>query len=144
MWTNDYVRIPFEDCGRTREGADCWGLVCIVFKEKRNIILPAMNDYKDAKDKVTISSMINAKPSNQWIEVKKGEEEPFDIPVFKMAGYPMHVGLVVKRGVMLHCERGTGTTVVDYNREQQWFRRLVGFYRYAEHTDSTAPLQSSA
>jgi cell wall-associated NlpC family hydrolase len=143
MNTNNYIRIPFLDCGRTIKGADCWGLVRIIYLQELNIELPLMNEYDDCQDKLVIPSLLENKP-NVWTPVKSGDEKAFDVPVFKMGGYPMHVGLVVNKGLMIHCERGSGTTLVRYNKEHQWFRRLIGFYRYAQCSDITTSIQPSA
>lgn len=131
MWVNEYVRIPFLDNGRTKEGVDCWGLVRLIYQERLGIELPVLNLYDNTRDKEKISHLIEEK-SKEWIPVEKGDEKPYDVLVFKLAGQPMHVGLVVKKGLMLHCERGSGTVPVFYNEEHQWFRRLVGIYRNAQ------------
>lgn len=137
MDTNKYIRIPFKDHGRTREGADCWGLTRIIFQEERGIDLPSMLGYSDTKDKVTISEMIR---SNwiAWDLIPRGQEKEFDIAVFRILGHPMHVGVVVKRGLMIHCERGSNTYLTNYYKEHQWDKRLEGFFRYANRP-SIAP-----
>lgn len=130
MNTDDYIRIPFMDHGRTRDGADCWGLACIIFAEQLGIELPALTGYSDTKDRHKISDIIQSE-SISWGFFKAGEEKPFDIAVFRMLGMPMHVGVVVKHGLMIHCERGSGVYLTHYYKEHQWDRRLEGFFRYA-------------
>jgi len=47
-WLNDYVGLPYKLNGRDRLGLDCWGLLCLVWREQRGIELPdfrAPNDY---------------------------------------------------------------------------------------------------
>lgn len=141
MWTNDYIKIPFKECGRDRNGADCWGLARIIYKERLNIDLPNLLEYNDTDDRSTIASLYGAE-STKWISVPKGQETEYDIAVFRMLGFPTHIGIVYKTGRMIHCERGSGTYITDYNDSRQWFRRLVGFYRYAAGSDIPTPLQS--
>lgn len=142
MNTDDYIRIPFKDHGRTREGADCWGLACIIFAEERGIELPALTDYENTKDKAKISEIIKGE-SISWEMIGPVREKAFDIAVFRMLGQPMHVGVVVKPGLMIHCERGSGVYLTEYYKENQWDRRLEGFFRYAAGAGITSTIPPS-
>lgn len=142
MWTNDYIRIPFKERGRERSGADCWGLARIIFSEQLGIDLPALVGYADTKDRAHISEIIKTEAIT-WEFLKSGSEKAFDIAVFKMLGQPMHVGVVVEPGLMIHCERGSGVYLTHYNKENQWYRRLEGFFRYAKCANITAAFPSS-
>lgn len=130
-WTNDYIRIPFKDCGRDRFGADCWGLARIIYQEKLGVDLPSLLFYRDTVDRGTIAGLYeNEESTGNWIKIPKGEEKPFDVIVLKILGFPMHIGVVFSKGFMIHCLKGCGTVVVDYNSDT-WNKRIVGFYRYA-------------
>ena len=56
MWTDDYIEIPFLPDGRDRNGCDCWGLVCLVYREKLGIELP---EYKGVFEAQTIAQLKN-------------------------------------------------------------------------------------
>lgn len=142
MNTDDYIRIPFEDHGRTRDGADCWGLTCIIYAEQLGIELPSLTGYSDTKDRFRISDIIKSE-SSSWEFIKIGEEKPFDVAVFRMLGMPMHVGVVVEHGLMIHSERGSGVYITRYYKENQWDRRLEGFFRYARSPNITATIPLS-
>jgi len=131
MWTDSYFHVPFMQHGRTRNGVDCWGLVCLVFAEKLKISLPLLTDYKHIKDDESITEIIK-KESENWAVVSLGEEKPFDVAIFKMMGVPTHVGLVVGENKVLHAEENKGVHVNNYKREQFWKRSLTGFYRHAK------------
>lgn len=130
MWCNDYIKVPFAEHGRTREGCDCWGLTRLIYKEQLGIDLPVLLDYKNTKDGKSIAELYEVE-HRDWLEIPIGQEQPFDVLVFKMMGLPTHVAVVVQKDLMIHSEKGCGTHISEYNREKQWKTRLVGVYRYA-------------
>lgn len=142
MWVNEYIRIPFKERGRERDGVDCWGLARLIYRDRLNIDLPSLSEYEHTKDKVKISDIIRSE-SHMWEHVVKDEEKPYDIAVFRMLGQPMHVSIVVEPGLMIHCERGSGVYLTYYYTEQQWDRRLEGFFRHAKCSGITSTVSSS-
>ena len=144
-WTNDFIRVPFKEKGRSRAGADCWGMAGLIYHERRNIILPTLDSYESIKDRVTMAHIIENECKN-WIHIDKdsGLEQEYDIAVFNMVGLPMHVGVVVRPNTMIHCQRKIGTTLEDYRGpgdRMQWEKRLEGFYRYAASTSETSAIR---
>lgn len=131
MWSNKYISIPFADHGRSKQGADCWGLARIIYKEELGIDLPTLLDYENIKDGKSIAQLYE-KEHIDWQEVKIGDEQPYDILVFKILGFPTHIGIVIDKGVMIHCEYGIGTHVSEYYKDFSWNKRLVGVYRYGK------------
>ena len=128
MWTDDYISIPFADHGRSRKGCDCWGLARVIYKEKFNIDLPLLLEYNDIKDVRHITKLYETE-CQEWVEMPIGEEQPFDILVFKILGSPCHIAIVVEKGLMIHCEKGIGTHISEYYKDKQWCLRLTGVYR---------------
>ena len=133
-WANDYIRVPFLDLGRTSQGADCWGLIKLIYQEQLSIELPSLLEYEDTMDRVTISDIVG-REKNKWEAVSQGAEEEFDVGIFKTQNHPMHVGLVIKRGTMIHCEKGSGTSIINYHDNIRWNNRLVGFFRHAKRSN---------
>lgn len=131
MWCNDYIAVPFADHGRTAHGCDCWGLARLIYKEQLNIDLPELLDYKNTKDSRNIAELYEIE-HQEWREIPIGQEKPFDILVFKIMGLPTHIAVVVDKGLMIHCEKGCGTHISEYNKEVQWKTRLAGVYRYVK------------
>ena len=39
-WASEYVGIPYRTHGRDRSGADCWGLICMIWQERLNQPMP--------------------------------------------------------------------------------------------------------
>ncbi|MBP5698215.1 MAG: C40 family peptidase [Alphaproteobacteria bacterium] len=132
MWCNDYINIPFQEHGRNRAGCDCWGLARIIYKEKLDIDLPTLLNYENTRDSNAIVELYEKEHLN-WVEIPVGEEKEFDILVFKILGLPTHIGIVINKGMMIHCEYKIGTHITEYYNEVQWRNRLAGVYRYAKH-----------
>ncbi len=134
-WCNNFINIPFKDCGRTRDGADCWGLARIIYKEKLGIELPELLGYADTNERKTIAGLYEIEHQD-WQEIPLGEEKEFDIIIFRTMGLPTHVGVAIGDGFMIHSERSIGTCISNYRKELMWKKRIVGAYRYARNNSS--------
>ena len=126
-WANDYVGIPYQNRGRTREGADCWGLACLVYAAELGMILPALsNRYANAAD----ASEVGALAMDQaplWEEVR--DVRPLDLVLLRIGAHACHVGIVVEPGLMLHLLRGCNAVIERYDGPL-WERRVVGVFRW--------------
>jgi len=140
-WAAGYVGIPFVDLGRDRAGCDCWGLVRLVLAEQAGIALPSLATcYRSEANAAGVGDVVEAERcSGAWHRMGIGDEQPFD--VVEMSGAsrvpgsgwvfgPMHVGIVVTSGWLLHVERGTAAVLARYREDQAIRRRLLGFWRY--------------
>jgi cell wall-associated NlpC family hydrolase len=122
----DFVGIPWHDGGRTRAGADCWGLFWLVYKEVLGIELPSYSeDYTTALDRIVIRRLIDGRP-DYWTGV--GDPEPGDGALMYL-GARVHIGVVVGGGRMLHIEKGAGAVIESYG-SLRIANSLEGFYRY--------------
>lgn len=129
MIFSDYVGLPWALKGRDRAGLDCWGLVRLVYAEMRGIDLPAMVDgYETLADKAQIATLIDGQRGN-WVEVGREEARSFDVALFREGAADRHVGLVVRRGVMLHIAANCTSTIEPYSTARHG-ARLQGIYRY--------------
>jgi cell wall-associated NlpC family hydrolase len=124
-----FVGIPWKDKGRDSSGCDCWGLVRIVYQEILGINLPNYGeDYSNLADKKELAALIG-KGASLWKEVKEGEEEVLDLVLLRQSGLPIHVGVVIGRGLMLHVPTEQSSTIVSY-RGLLYKKRVDSFYRY--------------
>lgn len=139
-WTRTYIGIPFRDGGRTRGGLDCWGLLWLVEREVFGTQVPSFaGDYADTRDHARIAEMIEANLPG-WDPVVApdpasglctlGAERPGDGVLLRRRGRPLHVGVVVAPGRMLHVERGTDTVLARYDGMKER-HRVLGIYRHA-------------
>lgn len=134
-WPGKYVGIPFLDYGRTQEGADCWGLVRLIWSEQRGLILP--EHALDPKEGGDIENRIAAS-LEEWNVIPNGSEEPFDAVVMtgcfgsgaSMRRAAMHVGLVVVPGYLIHTTANTGASVIARYPDRIAGHSIVGFYRH--------------
>ena len=119
VYWSSYVPIPFEENGRGRDGCDCWGLVQLVYRENYGIELPDYrDDYGLEADERTLS---------RWYEVE--EHRPGDVVLSTIDGTRLHVGVVVRPGIMLNTRRGVGTVIECYETKL-WKPKVIGVYRY--------------
>lgn len=136
-WWNRYVaelKVPFKDKGRDELGCDCWGLVCLIYKEQLGIDLPSyLECYETTKDKEVLGILIADERAAKWSEPET--PEPFDVIILKMRGVPMHVGLVTKSGHMIHCARGIGTVHEPFT-SSKWKNNVIGYARYSREPEN--------
>jgi cell wall-associated NlpC family hydrolase len=130
MDANRYISIPFAERGRSWEGVDCWGLVCLIYHEQLGIALPSYldDDYKTT-DGPTISCLIGQRKAEGWEPVAPGTEREGDVILMRMVGLPSHVGVVTRPGSMIHALRGVGVCHERY-WSPLWAKRIMGIYRY--------------
>lgn len=135
MWWNKYESAQFKVKGRGPDEFDCWGLVKEIYKNDHpeKIILPSYIECYETTtlkdDKIKISDTILQEQQIKWCKVDK--PQPFDVVVLKIAGFPMHVGIVIRKGVMIHCTQGINVAIEKYT-SMRWDNKVMGFYRYEQ------------
>ena len=128
-WTAEYIGLPFREHGRDRNGVDCWGLVVLTATERFGIRLPTyVADYASTHDADDIGRLVRGQ-MDLWREVSRGHERPGDVVLMRLLNQPMHVGMVVARGWMLHIEQGIDACLERYDGAK-WRRRVMGIYRF--------------
>lgn len=129
FWVSDYIGLPFETHGRSRKGCDCWGLVRLVLEERFGQRLPCYGDmYDSTKAAAQIGRIVDLE-KRFWQEIPAGKEKLGDVIVLRARGQPMHVGLVIGGGKMLHVVEGADSVFEPYDGFK-WKNRVTGFYRY--------------
>ncbi|QLH37713.1 MAG: peptidoglycan endopeptidase [Defluviicoccus sp.] len=138
-WAAGYVGIPFADLGRDRSGCDCWGLARLVLAERAGLDLPcwATAYGSEANGQAVLDLAAGQKSRGAWQPVAAGNERAFDLAemiqvVHGPGGWthaPVHCGVVVAPGWLLHVERATAAVIADYRR-QPIHSRIVGFWRH--------------
>ena len=128
-WVADYIGLPFREHGRDRSGTDCWGLVVLIAAERFHIRLPSyVAGYASTRDADDIGRLVRGQ-MDLWREVARDHEQPGDVVLMRLMNQPMHVGVVVTPGWMLHIEEGIDACLERYDGAK-WQRRVIGIYRY--------------
>ena len=127
----NYLGIPYKDFGRTKEGLDCWGLCVLIAHEKHSYELPLfLSDYASASDGESVGDLVEAEKLREWSKVD--EYKNGDIIVFRVAGFPCHVGTYIGKGKFIHILKGSEVTIESLD-SITWANRLDGVYRRCEN-----------
>ena len=129
-WCADYIGLPYDNRGRVREGVDCWGLVIMVLHDQFDIDVPNYDEfYSNRGDAERIGARVTSELEDGWIAVTPGSEAAGDCVLLRSMGHPIHIGVVVVPGLMLHIEQDIDACIGKYT-ELGWTHRVLGFYRY--------------
>lgn len=135
MITEPYVGLPWRDRGRDRAGLDCWGLVRLVLEEEAGIVLPSYaDDYSDTSDREAVAGLVSVK-RGPWVAVTPGSERALDLVLIRER--PWHIGLVVRRGLMLHMP-AEQTSVIEPYTTGRYVPRVEGLYRHISMIERAA------
>jgi cell wall-associated NlpC family hydrolase len=124
-----YIGIPWVDMGRTFDGWDCYGLVYCVSRHDLGLIVPSyVLGYTSSMHDESVCEALRFY-SQEWANVTGEQREVGDVLVFNLGGIPVHCGLVVEPGLMLHCLKGRETVLEQYSTAA-WRSRIEGVYRW--------------
>jgi cell wall-associated NlpC family hydrolase len=127
-FVNLAIGVPFVDQGRSKNGWDCWGLVYCGY-EFKGVHIPSYANIS-ALDHGKVIKQIQ-EGLDDWVMVSPTQVQPWDVVLIRNGSFPDHVGLVVKKGKMLHVDPYVNTCIEDYN-SILWASRVVGIFRYAK------------
>ena len=125
-----FVGVPFVSGGRDpATGLDCWGLVIAAGRDCYGLELPDYRGYANADDPTQTAQLFTAR--DDWQAIAPNEERAGDVVVLRLGtALPVHAGLVVGWGLMLHSLAGRDACLERY-RSRAWADRVEGFYRWA-------------
>ena len=129
LWVRQYVGIPFRYQGRDHDGLDCYGLIVVVHREVFDHHLPDYQGYGWAPTRFDLMPAFSqALEQGPWAPTET--PGPGDSILLRVAGQPIHCGVVVSDTHMLHALNGVGVCVERFDGAH-WARRVCGFFRYA-------------
>ena len=105
-WADEYRGIPFAENGYTRDGLNCWGLCCLVYKEQLGIDLPRF--ALSASNAKACARQVEESRSD-WLSVLRNAIRQFDLVLMRDMGRSIvrHVGVMVSPIHVMHIEFGT-------------------------------------
>lgn len=129
MNINDFVGKPFAEDGIGPEYYNCWALVVDAARTVYGIDYPSYSEqYSTPLDYEELNNLISKEAKTNWKEVPLGQEKPGDVIILRLRGNPLHAGLVIRKGKMLHVYKGINTCIDKYD-SLVWKRRIDGIYR---------------
>ncbi len=132
-WCNKYIGIPYQLHGRTIQGADCWGLVRLVYSEQFNIELPSFDSTYTSIQDPEIERMLMSRES--WSLSK--DKNIGDVIVFNIMGSMSHVGVYLGDNKFLHAREGYSACIERLDTGS-WKHRVEGFYKYTPNVTVSA------
>lgn len=121
-----YIGIPFVPNGRSFSGVDCYGLVYLFMKNEFNTAIPILDGVYDEQDGARNDSMADLAVSTGWEPSERLERS---IALFKIFGFPAHVGILLSKNRMLHAVIGHCSSIERYD-SLKWNKRLYGVYSW--------------
>lgn len=114
-----YLDIPFKSQGRDHDGCDCWGLVCLIYREQRGIELTAFADTP-ASALRDVAKLIDGN-KGEWLKVDR--PRPLDVVLMRAISRETsrlvaHVGIVIDGRRVLHINEGRGCRAEKLNRPE--------------------------
>ena len=110
-----YINIPYKHLGRSFEGADCWGLIWLIYKEERNITLPDNLTYKEFwyKTENNKNHLLNGVGNYGNKTIVTPPFNRFDGILFwnKNRTYVDHIGLIIEGVKFIHSYRNSSSKI---------------------------------
>jgi len=129
-WASKYIGIPYESQGYTISGANCYGLLVLVYRDELAIDLPWFVELnpENKEDREEYDRVWSEGRGSDWSPVTQGEERAGDVVDLTVLGLP-HCGIVVGGGAMLHSRPASGSSIESYQRGL-FCRRVNNLYRH--------------
>lgn len=136
-YVGNYIGAPYADQGSPPKSFNCWQLFAHVQRCERGVMLPdydgpvwvgraglvAMKEAAESFARLFTEIATGA----EWLAGKRVEREG-DAVLLRQQGAPIHIGLIVAPGWMLHVNKDIDGCVESLD-EPHWRNRIVGFYR---------------
>jgi cell wall-associated NlpC family hydrolase len=128
-YVGNYIGAPYKDAGEPPKSFNCWQLFAHVQRCERGVALP---DYDGPvwSGRAGLEAMHEAAEAfaSRFAEVDPADVREGDAILLRLNGAPIHIGLVVASGWMLHINKGIDACLECY-RDPLWRDRIIGFYR---------------
>lgn len=114
MNLNKYIGIPYLHQGRSLYGIDCYGIVWLIYKNEKNIILPDNLTYEKFWQKNGVSNPIldGVNSYNKAVTIYQPFDS-FDIILFynKYRNFVDHIGMYTESDRFIHIYRDDSSKI---------------------------------
>lgn len=131
-WAAPYIGLPYRDRGRSRDGADCWGGVRLVYREVFGIDLPDYADaYTTADDALGVAAAVAHGLETGWERVQAPRAG--DLLILRIGGRPWHCAILVSPERFLHwpphdAAGRQSLSCIERLDSPRWAKRLGGYW----------------
>lgn len=122
---SEYVGIPYRDPRAAAPGLHCWELVELVMREVFHMKPPAIEFSARPKD----SGPVFMDRLRYWRFIPFDQRRAADLIVLRIAGEPVHCGILTSRDFMLHTMAGRNACLEPV-LGSRWEKRIHGVYRW--------------
>lgn len=124
-----FIGIPYLPHGRSYDGADCWGVLFLYYRDVLGQMLPSYSaEMQDLEfHRREISRLVAAEKGHNWAEVVA--PAPGDCVLMRVGRDESHVGVFLGGGRMLHSE-GPHPSQIERMGDMRWRDRITGYFRY--------------
>lgn len=121
--------VPFVEGGRDKSGADCWGLIVLLYKHFYDIDLEKYEGIAATDvDQTTASDEINKQAESGGDFYPVDDPQFGDVVLLRISGRPVHVAFCIGDSRMVHTGKRHNVVIENFE-ETKWKSRVLGFYR---------------
>lgn len=123
-----FVGIPYVAHGRSYEGADCWGLLFLYYRDALGTPIPSYSAEMHDRNfhRRDIGPLMDSEIEKLWMQVD--DPQPGDGILLRAGRFNSHVGVFLGSGRILHSE-GPEQSVVARLDDIRLRSRVTGFFR---------------
>lgn len=126
------ITVPFAEKGRDWGGWDCWGLVCVAYRDVFGVELPHhTGEYDSTRRLRELRSLIERRKRDEWTRTEGPRAG--DVVLSRLFGHFCHVGLMLNGREVIHVEESCQVVIEDTTRAPwtgEGYTQVEGFYRH--------------
>lgn len=123
---SEIIGVPWSDRACSFDKTDCWGLVVLYYRHVKGIELHHVEGYESGADFVTCHDDV----TTHWQSVEHPVND--SMVTFYHGEKPVHVGILISPGKVLHSRGDNGTVRIDSLLAMMRVYSSVGYMVYAE------------
>lgn len=125
----NFVGIPYVVLGRGYDGADCWGLVYLFYRDVFGIEIPTYSEFLESNGNRprVVNTLVNQVKDRDWKQVE--QKRHGDVVLMRTGKNEHHVGIFVEPNFILHSEDIGSYSHMTKISDPRISKRIVGYFR---------------